>query len=207
MKSVELLLLLKEISSTIIDNCDMLNDLDRAIGDADHGINMRRGFSHVLPELDNLADADMSTIFNKVAMTLLSKVGGASGPLYATAFMKFATVCKGKDEIDCDLYADMMKSAIEGIKMRGKSDRGSKTILDSLIPYYEAVQLGADSSKTFSEISSIALSASEAGVEYTKSIIATKGRASYLGDRSIGHPDPGAMSSYIIFKMIDDFIM
>ena len=206
MKSTELLLLLKDISNTIIDNSEMLNDLDRAIGDADHGINMRRGFLLVLEDLDNLTDKDIGTIFNKVAMTLLSKVGGASGPLYATAFMKFAQVCKGRDEIDSNLYTEMIGSAIDGMKMRGKSDAGCKTILDSMIPYYKTLETEIKKTNVFKELSPLALKSSEEGVEYTKTIIATKGRASYLGERSIGHADPGAMSSYLIFKAIDDFI-
>lgn len=197
---------IEKIADTIIENKEMLNDLDRAIGDADHGINMARGFNEVKAKIDTVREKDCGDILKMVAMTLISTVGGASGPLYGTAFMKAAAVAKGKMELEKQDFVEIYNQAIEGIKMRGKSDKGCKTMLDALIPaqeaFYESIEKGQD----LSEASKLAEIAAEKGVEYTKEIIATKGRASYLGERSIGHQDPGATSSYLILKVIAEVL-
>lgn len=198
----ELIKFIDNISDIIIEKKDFLNDLDRAIGDADHGINMARGFSEVKKKLDTVADKDCGFVLKSVAMTLISTVGGASGPLYGTAFMKAAGIVNGKMDItDLDLVR-IYEEVIDGIQARGKSERGCKTMLDSIIPAYEAYKAEIDNGNGVKIACEKAEEAAAQGVEYTKNIIATKGRASYLGERSIGHQDPGATSSYLIIQAL-----
>ena len=207
MSSTDLLIkILDNMGKNIIENKDLLTDLDRAIGDSDHGINMSKGFNAVNNKLNEMEDKDWGFILKTVAMTLISTVGGASGPLYGTGFLKASAVVNGKMEVDNEDIVNMFEEAIEGIKMRGKSDKGDKTILDALIPASNAIKTsyseGKDSKTTFQEAEKAALG----GVEYTKNIIAKKGRASYLGERSIGHQDPGATSTYIMIKSIVEIL-
>lgn len=188
----------------IIAHRDELNELDRAIGDFDHGSNMARGFTLAGEKLLTIADANIGDILKQLGMVLISNVGGASGPLYGTAFLKASMAIGAKESID---EADIKKAyelVIEGIKQRGASDRGHKTMLDALIPAYEAY------AKAIEEGDSLALAARKAsdaaaeGVEFTKTIAATKGRASYLGERSIGHADPGATSTALLLSAFAD---
>ncbi len=204
--SSKLLQILDNISDEIIENKMALNDLDTAIGDGDHGINMARGFSEVKEKLKDLENKGVSEILNNVAMTLISVVGGASGPLYSTAFMKTAMLLKGKEEIEAKDFSDILQAAIEGIQMRGKAIKGEKTMLDALIPACEAYEMALQSGSSCKEALAKACDAASSGCEYTKTIKATKGRASYLGDRSIGHIDPGASSTTIILKAIEEII-
>ena len=148
---------------------------------------------------------DIGFILNKIGMTLLSKVGGASGPLYGTAFMKAGSVAAGKKVLTTNDVKDMLTVAVDGVKMRGKATRGEKTMVDALEPALDAITQGIAEDKTMEECLEMACTAARAGVEYTKTIRATKGRASYLGDRSIGHQDPGATSSLIIMEAVKDF--
>ncbi|NLW40811.1 MAG: dihydroxyacetone kinase subunit L [Tissierellia bacterium] len=207
MASTSLLLeIVRNMSKNIIENKELLTELDRAIGDSDHGINMAKGFSAVHEKLGEMEGKDWGYILKTIAMTLISTVGGASGPLYGTAFLRAAKVVEGKGKIDRKDVINMFHEAIEGIKMRGKSDQGDKTMLDALIPAFEtlksAYEEGEDSKIAFKRAEESALK----GVEYTKTIIARKGRASYLGERSIGHQDPGATSSYILIKSINQVL-
>ena len=185
---------LSKIGESIIANKDFLTELDREIGDSDHGINMARGFHAVLEKTDPDAQ-DIGAVLKKAGMTLLSTVGGASGPLYGTAYMEAGKVLAGKTEITSDDMKEVLEAAIAGIQKRGKAVRGEKTMLDAIIPasetYSQKISEGAD---IVSAIDAACKSARD-GVEYTKTIIATKGRASYLGERSIGHQDPGATSA------------
>jgi dihydroxyacetone kinase-like protein len=196
---------LEAISEEIKENKELLTKLDAAIGDADHGINLNRGFQAVATKLKDAPENDISSILKKVGMTLLSTVGGASGPLYGTAFMKAAVPAKEKEVINRELAAEMLLAAINGIKSRGKAVKGEKTMLDALEPAYEAIIAGIEEDKSLRECMELACKAAEEGVEFTKTIIATKGRASYLGERSIGHQDPGATSSTIILKVLTSF--
>lgn len=198
----KVLQILDNIGDRIIENKMFLNDLDTAIGDGDHGINMARGFTNVKEKLKDLQGKDFTTIFNTVAMTLISTVGGASGPLYGTAFMKSAATVKGKEALDSEDLLNILKASIDGIQMRGKAVKGEKTILDSLIPAYEIYDKALNDGSSGTEALEKAVVAAKDGVEYTKTIKATKGRASYLGERSIGHADPGATSSKIILEAI-----
>ena len=198
--------IINKIADNIISNKDLLNELDMAIGDSDHGSNMARGFSEVKKKIETLKDSDYQTILKSIAMTLISTVGGASGPLYGTAFLKASSVVGGREELESNDLIKMYEVVIDGIKQRGKSDKGDKTMLDSIIPAYEAFKLALESGKHLKEASKQAEQAAFEGVEYTKNIKALKGRASFLGDRSIGHQDPGATSSHIIIKTISDVV-
>ncbi len=198
--------IIKEIGNVIQKEKDFLTELDSFIGDADHGINMARGFKEVEKKLPGLEDKDVGTILKTVGMTLVSTVGGASGPLYGTAFMKAGMAIGAKNDIDGDDFITALNAAVEGIKMRGKSHEGEKTMLDALIPALNTIKKVYEENKDFKAALEQGIKAAEEGVEYTKTIIATKGRASYLGERSIGHQDPGATSSYLMLKAICSII-
>ncbi|MDF2531816.1 MAG: dhaL [Clostridia bacterium] len=193
------------IKESIDCNKEFLTELDREIGDADHGINMARGFEAVVNKLLADPQTDLAAGLKKIGMTLLSTVGGASGPLYGTAFMRAAIPAQGKTEASKELGAEMLQAAIQGIKDRGKAVCGEKTMLDSMEPAYYAFAEGIAKDKGFLECLELACCAAEEGVEYTKTIIAKKGRASYLGERSLGHQDPGATSVLIILRALTDF--
>jgi dihydroxyacetone kinase-like protein len=139
-------------------------------------------------------------------MVFISKVGGASGPLYGTAFMRAGKEIAGKENITGEDAINMFNAAIEGIMKRGKSDKGDKTMLDTLIPAFEAFKSAIENGDDFESISEKTLEAAKEGLEYTKTIAARKGRANYLGERSIGHQDPGATSSYLMLKVIADVL-
>jgi dihydroxyacetone kinase-like protein len=195
------------VGETIISNKQMLTDLDAAIGDGDHGINMARGFEAVKIKMQTLEkENDIGKALKTVGMTLISSVGGAAGPLYGTAFLRAATPSQGKDQLDVETIGLMLEAAIIGIKERGKASRGEKTMLDALEPAYEAFMEGAKADKSVIACLEAACEAAQQGVEFTKTIVATKGRASYLGERSRGHQDPGATSSYIMLKALAAFL-
>ncbi|MBR2532957.1 MAG: dihydroxyacetone kinase subunit L [Lachnospiraceae bacterium] len=193
------------IAQTIIENKDFLTDLDREIGDADHGVNMARGFQAVLEKVPQ-DNADIGAVLKKTGMTLLSTVGGASGPLYGTAYMEAGKAAAGKETIGPADFGAMLDAAIAGIQKRGKAVRGEKTMLDALIPALEAYTEKLDAGADMPEALDAACNAAKDGVEFTKTIRATKGRASYLGDRSIGHQDPGATSAALTLEAIRDFL-
>lgn len=167
---------------------------------------MARGFTLVMEKIDELEGKSISEILNGIAMILISNVGGASSPLYGTAFMKAASSTKGKETLSSEDFVEIYEEVIDGVKMRGQSDRGCKTMLDAIIPAYEAFKSSVSEGSSLIEAAEAATSEAEDGVEYTKTIIATKGRASYLGERSIGHQDPGATSSTIIIKSFSDIL-
>lgn len=194
------------IAKTIEENKDFLTQLDNEIGDGDHGINLARGFAAVEQKLPSWAGTDIGTLLKGVGMQLVSTVGGASGPLYGTAFMKAGMACKGMTELDGPAFAAAMEAAVEGIKMRGKATEGEKTMLDALCPALRAVKAAVENGKSLKEALQDGASAAEQGVAYTKTIIATKGRASYLGERSLGHQDPGATSSWYMLRTMAENI-
>ena len=181
---------------------DYLTQLDNVIGDGDHGINLARGFEAVEKKLPSLAGGDIGALLKGVGMQLVSTVGGASGPLYGTAFMKAGMACKGLTELDGPAFIKAMEAAVDGIKMRGKATEGEKTMLDALCPALKVMQDEVAAGKSLKEALQDAAAAAEKGVEYTKTIIATKGRASYLGERSLGHQDPGATSSLYLLQVL-----
>jgi dihydroxyacetone kinase-like protein len=177
-----------------------LTELDAAIGDADHGINMDRGFTAVMEKLANAGDADSAGLLKTVGMTLVSTVGGASGPLYGTAFLRAATALSGKPELQPGDVVAALSAAIEGIQARGHAHQGEKTMLDALIPALEALKAAVDGGQQLSAALRAAAEAAEEGAKATIPMLATKGRASYLGERSIGHQDPGATSSALLLR-------
>ena len=195
----QLLDIIARMSDIIQENKDFLTELDMPIGDSDHGINMARGFQAVTAKLPTLEGKDAGTILKTVGMTLVSTVGGASGPLYGTAFMKAGAKMAGKTELNIDDLLAMLHEAVEGIKMRGKSTTGEQTMLDAMVPALEAMKAA---SGTPAEVLAAGLKAAQDGVEATKGMIATKGRASYLGERSLGHQDPGATSFTLLLSVI-----
>ena len=196
---------LSRIGESIIANKDFLTELDREIGDSDHGINMARGFTAVLEKVDPEV-SDIGAVLKKAGMTLLSTVGGASGPLYGTAYMEAGKVLAGKTELTGEDMKAVFSAAIAGIQKRGKAVRGEKTMLDAIIPASEVYAEKIAEGKNIVEALDSACGAAREGIEYTKTIIATKGRASYLGERSIGHQDPGATSATLMLEAIRDFL-
>ncbi|NLM12285.1 MAG: dihydroxyacetone kinase subunit L [Epulopiscium sp.] len=196
--------IIEKIAEKIHENRQFLTDLDAAIGDGDHGINLDRGFQAVIEKLPGIQEKDIGFILKTVGMTLVSTVGGASGPLYGTAFMKAGAAVNGKVELEVSDLLTIIDEAVKGIKMRGKAKRGEKTMLDAIEPAYEALCKALEKGSTLKDALIQAENAAKEGVEYTKTIIATKGRASYLGERSIGHQDPGATSSMMIFTVLKE---
>ena len=198
--------LLDKTADEIIKNEEMLTDLDRKIGDSDHGINMKRGFCEIKKMLPEYKELEVSEILTKCAMLLMTKVGGASGPLYGTAFMKAGAALKGKNSkeiLNNKTLCNALGEAIKGIKDRGRAEAGDKTMIDVLIPVYEEFST-AQESENIKDVLKRMLEKAEGALEYTKTISAKKGRASYLGERSIGTEDPGACSSYLILKAISE---
>jgi dihydroxyacetone kinase-like protein len=170
--------------------------LDTAIGDGDHGTNMERGMRKALEKLEASQPADPGAVLKTVAMSLISSVGGAAGPLYGTLFLQMGTALGGSSEVDLPSYAQAWRKALEGVQARGKAQPGDKTMVDALIPAVEALE-GA------SELDAglcAATEAAEQGMKATIPLVARKGRASYLGERSKDHQDPGATSTYYLFK-------
>lgn len=190
----------KAYAGVIAENRDYLTQLDAAIGDADHGANMHRGFQAVMAKMPEVVDKDIGTIFKTVAMTLLSTVGGAGGPLYGTLFLQAGLKTIGKMELTLDDLIAMMDAAVQGVVMRGKAEVGDKTMIDALIPALNALKNAAEQHLPISQAVQNAVAAAEQGMKATIPLVARKGRASYLGERSAGHQDPGATSSYLLLK-------
>ena len=195
--------IIANMTEKIQEQKDFLTELDNEIGDGDHGINMARGFAAVKEKLPAMADKDVGAILKEVGMTLVSTVGGASGPLYGTAFMKAGMACKGMAEISGEDMLKALSAAIAGIKQRGKSEEGEKTMLDALCPAERALSEALEGGAALKDALGKAVNAAEAGLLHTRDIIATKGRASYLGERSLGHQDPGATSTLLMLQVME----
>ena len=194
--------ILLSISKKINEEKDYLTQLDNDIADGDHGVNLARGFLAVEQMLNESNDTDLGIIFKNIGMKLVSTVGGAAGPLFGTAFLRMANVVNGKQDISMEDFIACLDAAIEGIKFRGKAEQGEKTMLDAMIPACEAIKKTYDESSNDKLALENGVKAAYQGIEYTKTIIATKGRASYIGERSIGHQDPGATSFTYILETI-----
>jgi len=190
------------VAVVLEQNKDYLTELDAAIGDADHGINMNRGFQKVISQLPSVADKDIGSILKTVSMTLLSSVGGASGPLYGTMFLRASTAVAGKSELSDEDLVALLQAAVDGIIQRGKANLGDKTMLDALSPASDAFKQAVANNVSTQEALQQAVAAAEEGMNKTIPLVAKKGRASYLGDRSSGHQDPGATSAYLILKTL-----
>lgn len=178
---------------------DYLVDLDRAIGDGDHGENMDRGFKAAVEALGQAQPASVAEVLKTVAKTLMSTVGGAAGPLYGTAFLR-ASKAAGDGDLDGAGVAAVIAGALDGIQARGKATTGEKTMVDAWTPALEAARAAAESGSDPAAVLEAAATAAEAGAAATEPMRATKGRASYLGERSIGHLDPGAVSTSLILR-------
>jgi dihydroxyacetone kinase-like protein len=179
-----------------------LTDLDSKIGDADHGINMDRGFTAVLGKLPGVAGEDPATIAKTAAMTLISTVGGASGPLYGTFFLRLATAFGDLPRIGAEDLGAALRAGLEGVQQRGHAELDDKTMVDAMTPAVEAFEAGA--ANGLIEALGAAARASAEGRDRVTPLVARKGRASYLGDRSAGHQDPGATSTTILFEALHD---
>lgn len=182
------------------DNRQYLTKLDSAIGDADHGINMDRGFKKVMEKLPDTADKDVGAILKAVGMTLVSTVGGAAGPLYGTFFMRAGMAVDGKDALSPQDVVAMFEAALQGVIQRGKAELEDKTMVDAITPAVQMLKESVAADEALSVGLAKATDAAEEGMKATIPLVAKKGRASYLGERSAGHQDPGATSSYMLFK-------
>ena len=190
-----------ELSAEIFkEQQDFLTDLDREIGDADHGLNMNRGFQKVQEKLPGVADKDIGTIMKTTGMTLLSSIGGASGPLYGTFFIRSATSAMAKEELNLAELTQMLQNGVDGIVQRGKAEVGDKTMVDTWNGIL--VSLNQDQKASLSDALDRAVAEAEKAMKGTIPLQAKKGRASYLGERSIGHQDPGATSTYLLFSAL-----
>lgn len=181
---------------------DFLTRLDTEIGDADHGLNMNRGFNKVVEKLPSVADKDIGFILKNTGMTLLSSVGGASGPLFGTFFIRAAQAANAKQSLDLAELHQMMQEGVEGVVMRGKAEPGDKTMCDVWWPVVESLGQSAQQNLSVAEALQRAADSAERAVESTITMQARKGRASYLGERSIGHQDPGATSVMLMMKTL-----
>jgi dihydroxyacetone kinase-like protein len=190
----------KAFASTVAENREYLTRLDAAIGDADHGTNMDRGMKAVLAKLGALEGEDIGALLKAVGMTLVSTVGGAGGPLYGTLFLQMGMATAGKSELEPGDWAAALEAAVSGVQMRGKAEPGDKTMIDALIPARDAFTTAVADGASFDDALRRSADAAEEGMRATVPLVAKKGRASYLGERSAGHQDPGATSSQLLLK-------
>ncbi|MGA2490003.1 MAG: dihydroxyacetone kinase subunit DhaL [Anaerolineales bacterium] len=191
---------IKTYADVIKENKNFLTELDSAIGDADHGINMDRGFQAVLGKLPAFSNQDIGSVAKNVGMVLISTVGGASGPLYGTFFLQVGMETTGKMELTLNDWAKALESAVNGVMRRGKANLGDKTMLDCLIPAMNVLKECSAKGTSLAVALSESEKAAEQGMIATTPLVAKKGRASYLGERSAGTQDPGATSSYLLLK-------
>lgn len=191
-------------AAVIADNKDYLTKLDSDIGDGDHGINMYRGFEAVAAKLSSLVDKDIGTIFKTIAMTLISTVGGASGPLYGTLFLQMSIHPQGKLEMSLEDWVSALQKGVEGVIMRGKANVGDKTMIDCLSPALQSLKGSLEKGLDLKNALRLSAEAAKQGMLSTIPLVARKGRASYLGERSAGHQDPGATSSFLLIKAAAD---
>ncbi len=187
-------------ADAIAENKAYLTQLDSDIGDGDHGTNMDRGFQAVRAKLPELADKDIGSILKTTGMTLVSTVGGASGPLYGTFFLQAGTSAAGKLELSLADWTALLQAGVDGVIMRGKANLGDKTMVDALVPALQALKEAAAKPSDFAACLLASADACEQGMLATTPLVARKGRASYLGERSAGHQDPGATSSHLLLR-------
>jgi len=192
---------IRAFAAEVEANKEQLTQLDSAIGDGDHGINMQRGMSAVLGKVDATGEeSDIGALLKTVGMTLVSTVGGAGGPLYGTLFMQMGMAVSGKEELSSDDWAAALEAAVTGVQARGKAEPGDKTMIDALIPGRDALKAALAEGATFEDALRQSADAADQGMRDTVPLVARKGRASYLGERSAGHQDPGATSSHLLLE-------
>jgi dihydroxyacetone kinase-like protein len=189
---------LEVFARSIAEQKDVLTGLDAEIGDADHGANMHRGMQAVRTEIENSEYADPSALLKQVGMTLVRSVGGASGPLYGTLFLRMATSAGSSAVLDAATFAKALRAGMEGVVARGKAEAGDKTMYDALAPAVDALDTSVASGAPIGDALRAASAAADAGRDATIPLLARKGRASYLGERSVGHQDPGATSAALL---------
>ena len=191
---------LERFAALVTENKDHLTQLDSAIGDADHGANMDRGFKAVLGKKTEFQDKDIATVFKTVAMTLISTVGGASGPLYGTFFLQAGLLAAGKSSISAEEFGALLEKGLNGVIQRGKANPGDKTMIDAMQPAIAAYQKALQGGESLDAALKKAAESSREGMKATIPLVAKKGRASYLGERSAGHQDPGSTSTALLFQ-------
>ena len=191
---------IRAFAAEVEANKEYLTQLDAAVGDGDHGINMQRGMSAVLGKVDGAEEQDIGALLKTVGMTLVSTVGGAGGPLYGTLFLQMGTAVSGKAKLGPDDWAAALDAAIAGVQARGKAESGDKTMIDALIPGRDALKAALAKGASFEDALRQSADAAGQGMRDTVPLVARKGRASYLGERSAGHQDPGATSSHLLLE-------
>ncbi len=206
MTNEDILRWLERIADVLHENAAYLTQLDSAIGDADHGINMDRGFTAVRAKFPTMATMDIATQLKTVGTTLVSTVGGASGPLYGTAFLRAGVAVAGKQQLGPADVVALLEAFLGGIVARGKAQPGEKTMVDALTPALAAAKQALNEGLPLKQLALRATQAAEEGMKATIPLLATKGRASYLGERSIGHQDPGATSSWLILRSLTEVV-
>jgi len=193
--------LIQAIAEVIEKNAEAVTELDQAIGDGDHVVNLQRGIHALQAQGAEIAQLDWAAALQKIGMTLMSTVGGASGSLYGTLFVTMSKALRDKT-VDLPAFAAAFAQGVESVKLRGKADAGEKTMLDVLIPAAQSLQKSADAAASPQELLAGVTGAAETGVEATRNMLATKGRASFLGERSLGHIDAGAKTAQLMIAAI-----
>ncbi len=191
---------LRRFAAAVAEHKAELVRLDTAIGDGDHGTNLDRGMRKVVEKLDGMDVTDIGATLKAVGMTLVSSVGGAAGPLYGTLVLQMGTSAAGRDSLDLEGWTAALDAGVQGVKMRGKAEPGDKTMLDALTPAVEALRGAAGERAALPDALTRSADAAREGMETTIPLEARKGRASYLGPRSVGHQDPGATSSHLLLR-------
>ncbi|WP_042223028.1 dihydroxyacetone kinase subunit DhaL [Oceanobacillus manasiensis] len=191
---------MKKTNEKMQENKSYLTSLDQPIGDGDHGINMARGFQEVENKVTKESYATPSDVLKDIAMTLMSKVGGASGPLFGTAFLKLSTAVKGSETVSYESFVNGIEQAVTGVKQRGKAEAGEKTMIDVWFPISEALR----ENEAFS--ADVLVDTAKQAMENTKEMLATKGRAAYFKEKSQGHIDPGSASSFYLFEALSEVL-
>ena len=186
------------------ENRQRLTEMDQAVGDGDFGLSLDRGFTAVQAELTAKPPTELKAVFNSVASVLITTMGGSSGPLLGTFFMRAGATCAGKSELGAADVAALFSAGVEGLQQRGKAEVGDKTMLDAFIPGVAAMRAAADAGGSLNDVLDQGVAAAEAGAEATTQMQARKGRGSYLGERSVGHPDPGAVAAHLLLKVAAD---
>lgn len=192
----------RTIAQTAVDNEKAFGDLDSVVGDGDFGFSLARGFEIVLADWDGYDRSDIGTFLQKVAVAITSRIGGTSGPIWGTAFLRAATVSKGKDTLTGEDAVAMLRAAIDGIKARGNADVGDKTLLDALVPMTDTIEEGVQAGTGSDGIVAAAAATAREAADATVGMQAMRGRAAYTGERSIGSPDPGAVAVAVILERL-----
>lgn len=193
---------LQTFAAEIEQHKDYLTELDAEIGDADHGINLDRGFKKVSSQLSSTTYEDIGSLLKQVSMTLISTVGGASGPLYGTLFLRASTIATRKQALSASEFVQLWQAGLAGVLQRGKAELNDKTMVDVLSPAVATLEQAVKEGKSIVEAMQLTVTTAEQAMKATIPMQARKGRASYLGERSIGHQDPGATSSYLMLKSL-----